>query len=290
MDSSALPLVSIIMPAFNEEKHIESAIRSMQNQDYTNLEILVIDNGSKDRTAEIVAQMAAADSRIRLLHCSEPGPAFARNMGLKLAQGAYIATMDADDDAAPHRIRALLLECQKHPLAVVGSACNIVNPQGEIVDVLRYPADNASIRKAFGQLWNRSVVMPGTCMITADLFKRVAYLTSMRYLEDWDMILRMADDPAVVFVNLPDALYDYKLNFGSVSFDWRSRNRYNLMLLWNQWQRKRQMPEALTLIDFEKAMKQNPLRLLAYRFFLGLKFLQHQRWIKRTRAKLGIPA
>ncbi|MBT9252271.1 MAG: glycosyltransferase family 2 protein [Brockia lithotrophica] len=89
---------SVIVPAWNAERTIEQAIRSVQVQTLSDLEILVIDDGSKDGTAEVVRRIAAEDGRVRLLRNEvNRGPSAARNLGLREARGDWLAILDADD-------------------------------------------------------------------------------------------------------------------------------------------------------------------------------------------------
>lgn len=92
------PLVSVIMPSFGSERHIEESINSIQQQTYENWELVVADGGSKDRTLEIVQRFAASDTRIRLLSNKyDDGPSHARAMAIRTSHGEYIAFLDADD-------------------------------------------------------------------------------------------------------------------------------------------------------------------------------------------------
>jgi teichuronic acid biosynthesis glycosyltransferase TuaG len=97
MNTIASPLVSVIMPAYNAEKHIAESIRCVIDQDYPHWELLVIDDGSVDQTAAIVRQMADEDSRIKYIHQANGRQGKARNNGLMHARGEYIAFLDADD-------------------------------------------------------------------------------------------------------------------------------------------------------------------------------------------------
>lgn len=99
------PLVSVIMPARNAAATIDAALASLGAQSWRNLEILVVDNGSTDATADRVRRAAAADARIRLIDgAAEPGAYPARNAGLAAARGAFFTVLDADDWAHPARI------------------------------------------------------------------------------------------------------------------------------------------------------------------------------------------
>lgn len=99
------PLVSVVMPAYNAEKYIEAAIRSVQVQTMPDWELIVIDDGSTDATCEIVARLAAEDARIYFLKNSENmGTARTRNRGLDLSRGKYVALLDSDDVWYPEKL------------------------------------------------------------------------------------------------------------------------------------------------------------------------------------------
>ena len=98
-------LVSIIMPAYNSERYIEEAIKSVICQTYREWELLVIDDGSTDCTAALVEAVALKDSRVKLVRLKfNQGVAAARNKGLELAKGRYIAFLDSDDLWLPQKL------------------------------------------------------------------------------------------------------------------------------------------------------------------------------------------
>jgi chlorobactene glucosyltransferase len=107
------PLVSVLIPARNEEENIETCLKSLQKQDYTNFEILVLDDNSKDRTAELVEGMAAKDDRIKLikgelLPDGWAGKPFACYQLAEKAKGSWLLFVDADTTHAPHMLRSVL--------------------------------------------------------------------------------------------------------------------------------------------------------------------------------------
>ena len=113
------PLVSVIMPARNAASTIETALYSLLAQSWQRLEILVVDNGSTDATSAVVARMAQADTRIRLIDGgAEPGAYAARNLGLAQATGAVITVLDADDWAHPARISRQLAALRRRPASL----------------------------------------------------------------------------------------------------------------------------------------------------------------------------
>jgi glycosyltransferase involved in cell wall biosynthesis len=103
-EKKAQPLVSVIVPAYNAERWIGETIRSVQAQTYSNLEIIVVDDGSPDNLSELVGEMARQDRRIRLIQKKNGGLPAARNTGFEHAQGAYVAPLDADDLWKPQKI------------------------------------------------------------------------------------------------------------------------------------------------------------------------------------------
>ncbi len=101
----SLPLCTIVIPAYNAGIWIERTLKSAAQQNYPNLEILVIDDGSKDNTRMLAEAMAAVDDRFRVISIPNGGVANARNVGIREASGEYVAFLDADDLWHPDKIR-----------------------------------------------------------------------------------------------------------------------------------------------------------------------------------------
>lgn len=102
------PLVSIIIPAYNVGKYIEECIRSIMNQTYTHIEIIVVDDGSPDETPAIIDRMASIDKRIIPIHQRNAGVSAARNTGIKISTGEYLVFVDGDDYLAPDFVEYML--------------------------------------------------------------------------------------------------------------------------------------------------------------------------------------
>lgn len=105
--------VSIIVPVYGVEKYIEECILSMQNQTYENLEILLVDDGGKDRAPEICDRYGAKDGRIKVIHKPNGGAASARNAGLDAATGDYVCFVDGDDAVDSRYVERLLETIRK---------------------------------------------------------------------------------------------------------------------------------------------------------------------------------
>ncbi len=98
-------LVSVVLPAYNSSKYIEYTVSSLINQTYKNIEIIIINDGSKDNTLEIINDLAAKDSRIKVYNnSSNHGLSYTTNKGISLAKGEYIVQADHDDLSLPNRI------------------------------------------------------------------------------------------------------------------------------------------------------------------------------------------
>ena len=107
--------VSIIVPAYNAEKTIGRCVESVLNQTYRDLELIVMDDGSKDGTAAILDEYAAQDARLRVVHKTNSGVSDTRNQGMDLATGDYLQFLDADDWAAPDATRLFVRAMEDNP-------------------------------------------------------------------------------------------------------------------------------------------------------------------------------
>lgn len=106
-EGQTLPVVSIIVPVYNVKSYVGECVESLCRQTYTNLEILLVDDGSTDGSGEVCDEYAGRDERIRVIHQANRGLSGARNMGLDDARGEYIAFVDSDDLVSPNYVETL---------------------------------------------------------------------------------------------------------------------------------------------------------------------------------------
>ncbi|MBR3502039.1 MAG: glycosyltransferase [Alphaproteobacteria bacterium] len=123
------PLISVIIPIYNAEKYLTMSLKALQNQTYKNFEALMINDGSSDNSEKIAAEFAAKDARFKLFNQQNQGGSVARNKGLELAQGDYIAFSDNDDIYAPVYLEVLLKNLQENKADV--SCCSYVKFYGD---------------------------------------------------------------------------------------------------------------------------------------------------------------
>ncbi len=166
------PFISVIVPVYEAEAYIADCVASICGQTYKNLEIILVNDGSKDKSGEICNALAQKDCRIRVIHKENGGPSSARNAGLDIAAGEYVGFIDADDWIAPdmyERLYKLLVEHDAEIAACglmtsTGEYYNLEHPQAGQVQVfsrreaLREVTRNQKItNSACDKLWQKSI-------------------------------------------------------------------------------------------------------------------------------------
>ncbi|MGH9883747.1 MAG: polysaccharide deacetylase family protein, partial [Pyrinomonadaceae bacterium] len=187
------PFVSVIVPAYNEELVIESTLRSLLTSDYSNYEIIVIDDGSQDNTSKVVSEKFAEDDRIRLFTVANSGKAEALNTALHHVRGEIVIALDADTLFAPYTIGALAHRFYDPQMgaiagnAKVGNRINIVTRW----QALEYITSQNLDRRAFASL-NCITVVPGAVGAwRRDLLEKSGGFPSDTLAEDQDLTLRI---------------------------------------------------------------------------------------------------
>lgn len=162
-------MISIIVPIYNAERELDRMLRSIQKQSVTEYEVIMIDDGSKDKSADICKEIAKNDLRFRYYYQENKGVSVARNNGLKRAKGEYIAFVDADDEIDQNYLEVLMNACQHSDIAVCDTVveCNGIEMKrftGEYDALFRDDAINLLLcRKIInsgpgGKLFKRNVI------------------------------------------------------------------------------------------------------------------------------------
>ena len=120
--------ISVIVPAYNIENYIENTLKSICAQTYQNLEVIVVDDGSKDSTSEIVDQFSAKDSRIKVIHKENGGVTSARFCGMEAATGEWIGFVDGDDYIEPEMYEVLIRNAKQHDADISHCGYQMVFP------------------------------------------------------------------------------------------------------------------------------------------------------------------
>ena len=200
--SGETPLVSVIVPVYNGERFIAEAIQSALLQTYRNIEVLVIDDGSTDKTAAVLQAQAALDSRVRIIRQANGGVARARNRGLAEARGEFVAPLDADDLWDPSKI-----ERQVDRMLQAGDATGLVyswwiwvDDEGTAIDrspEWRIEGDAADILLQVNFTGNASVpLFRRRCLDEVGGYDETFARQGSGGCEDWDVALKVRNDIA----------------------------------------------------------------------------------------------
>lgn len=162
-------LISIIMAAYNAEKTIEQAINSVLRQTYTDFELLVVNDCSKDRTVELVKSIAATDSRVRLIsNVKNSGVSYTRKHGLEEAQGAWIAILDSDDAWAPEKLEKQIALQKKMNADLLFTGSAFMDSDGQPIDwYLHAPAE-----VTYRQLLKQNVLSNSSALVRKELYAK----------------------------------------------------------------------------------------------------------------------
>jgi len=199
-------LISVVMPVYNEQEFLSTALDSVLNQTYRNFELIIIDDGSTDATAHILRQYQQKDQRIKTYRQPNSGIVKALNKGIELSEGKYIARMDADDICRKDRLQLQINFLQKNRLHVVGGW---VNRFGDKKNKLKiYPCTNAAV-KASILSWQDSFAHPAI-LIDRVVLENHQYMQSFNGIEDMHLWMRLALDPNLRMGNVPDIVLDYR--------------------------------------------------------------------------------
>lgn len=212
------PLVSVVMPVYNSEKYLAAAIDSIIAQTFDDFELILVDDASTDGSGKILRAYADRDDRIRLLQLAQnKEEAAARNHGIALARGKYIAAMDSDDISLPERLQ-MQLNCLEanHSIGGVGVGTEVVNE--ELTPIFVYPLPECHALIVF------SMVVGGYAITRASLMVRRKYLVdglaydpAYRTSSDFELFLRLVWEKRIRYVNLAPVQYIYRLHESSVT-------------------------------------------------------------------------
>ena len=121
------PLVSVIVPVYNVEKYLKNCLDSLKAQTYSNLEFILIDDGSQDASSKIADQYAREDSRFTVIHQANSGLSQARNHGIELAKGEYLTFVDSDDTVTPDYVEFMYELLEAHDFQAKLALCSLNN-------------------------------------------------------------------------------------------------------------------------------------------------------------------
>lgn len=216
------PVVSVVIPVYNGEQVIQACLRSVLAQDVSDMEIIVVDDGSTDGTWDVLQRMAGEDERIRPVHQENGGVSNARNRGLKECRGEYIRFVDADDVLPAGSMRALLDKARQNgsDLVIAGYTevvgpvrtprclrkCEDTLPCNDILPHLNVWANSFY----YGVLWNK--------LFRREIIEKsaVQFISGLNWGEDFAFVCRyLAGVEKVSYTQT--LVYDYQRNAGGMT-------------------------------------------------------------------------
>ncbi|MEX1019736.1 MAG: glycosyltransferase [Litorilinea sp.] len=209
------PRVTVLTATYNGTRYLAATIESVLAQTFEDFEYVVVDDASTDESAQMVADFAARDARIRLVRNAENlNPAGALNRGLAVARGEYLAILDHDDLALPNRLAAQVAFLDAEPdFGAVGAQARCIDETGATIKKFLYPVDAAVAR------WN--LFFGATLLHSASMYRRAlvaevgGYSAQHKFICDYDLLIRLAERSRIG--NLPDELTCYRRSTTQVS-------------------------------------------------------------------------
>lgn len=208
------PLVTILLPAYNAERFIEEAIASILAQTYRNFVLLIINDGSSDKTESIVENQK--DDRIQYVkNESNIGLIKTLNKGILLARGKYIARMDADDICAPERIQQQVSFLEKNKDYVMcGSWAKIIDNNGLVTGRMKRINSHALIQA--NMLFTTPFIHPSV-LIRKEVLLKEKYSEEALHCEDLELWVRLSRNKNYRFANIPNFLLKYRWHDQNIS-------------------------------------------------------------------------
>ncbi len=209
--------VSVIVPAYNEEKSLASSVESLLKQDYANYEVVVVDDGSRDRTNEIAKQYEGG--KVIVIRQENRGKAEALNTGIRAATGSIVLTVDADTKLNPGALSALAARFASDPrLGALSGNVKVDEPRGLLqrLQEVEYTTGIGLTRKGQSMLASVMIVPGPIAAFRKEAVEKVSYFSSHTFAEDFDITLAILkeryrveyEDRAIAYTMAPKGVED----------------------------------------------------------------------------------
>ncbi len=199
-------LVSVIMPLFNHEKYVSEAIESVLNQNFTDLELIIIDDCSRDRSKDIIKKYKVEDNRIKLIfHEKNMGIAKTTNEGLDVAKGKFIALIDSDDIWCERKLEKQLKVLKEDDNLIVWTEGDVINEKSEHAGITFTKMHYASNRKKSGNIFNE-LLINNLIFKSSLIFKKInvdniKFNENLKILDDYQFEISLARKYKYYFIS-----------------------------------------------------------------------------------------
>ena len=238
------------MGVFNAERYLVEAMGSILNQSFSDFEFVILNDGSTDKSGEILRAFASRDSRIRLFSEERRGLTRCLNRGIELAKGRYLARMDADDVALPGRFQKQVDYLDANPeVFALGGRARLVSPEGWPLCRWTVPTGHEEIDAAHIAGLAGQLIHP-TSMMRLEAVRRIGGLNEQwSYAQDYDLWLKLAEIGRLS--NLRDTVLNYRLHLSSVTFAMRWSQCESVARIAKSARARRGMPPHSSSVDFQ---------------------------------------
>ena len=203
--------ISVIIPAHNEEKVIARAIESILNQTFRDFKFIIVNDGSTDKTEEILDEYAKKDLRIRIIkNKNNIGLTKSLNKAIKETKSEYIARMDADDISLQNRFfKQIAIFKKYHDISIVVNNYVIIDKNNREIKVQKLPSDNFSL---YNPDRKNNIICHGSIMIKKALLDKIGgYNELLDFAQDYDLWLRIFEN-GYKFYLIPEVLYKFRIS------------------------------------------------------------------------------
>lgn len=217
-------LISVIVPIYNTQKYLVECVESIRKQTYSNIEIILVDDGSTDASIEICDEFAEKDSRVRVFHKKNEGVAIARNFGIQQSNGQYVIIVDSDDIAVDRMIEVLYTKIKENDADIAVGNYYIYDESdgnfyfyvtGQDFCIEELSRQEIMNRQAGDWKFNSSAfILPTFKLIKKELFNEVHFSNGRRFDDEATMHRFYLLASKIVFIN--DNLYLYRRRSGSI--------------------------------------------------------------------------
>lgn len=250
-------LVSVVIPTYNASNFLIRAIQSVVNQTYKNWELIIVDDGSTDHTRQIVEEFQKKDSRIKYFFQNNKGQGAARNLGIKIANGAYIAFLDSDDEFYENKLERVMSYFVKDKnIAFIYSDASIIGDN--LYQKRRSEVVTPYSGKIYIKLLFNNFITTSTVVVKKEVLKNCGLFDEsdlLRNFEDYDLWLRIAKKYKIEYI--PEVL-----------------TKYYFVPKMTSWKKKQRAYKAMIYIYYKNLKIANAYEKIIVMYKLGEYFLK----------------